>query len=224
MRFNSRWLHLDPRTMSVWALLYLLAGAGPVAGDDSDYLDLRSTSVPPYCDPGLSRAEKQKWNEKLGKTGGGLSHYCQGLFGIEAIRSGELAHRKDSKELRTARTSVKQINYFLKRLPKDHPMMPEVLRNLAQAYKYAGQEEQARAVLASIGENGAAPGATPGMAPRSFSSASAGAAPYVRMADQMMSKGLPGEAVELLELALRLDPDSGIIKAKLARAKAASGR
>jgi hypothetical protein len=41
------------------------------------------------------------------------------------------------------------------------------------------------------------------------------------MADKMMSLGLAGEAVDLLELAQRLEPESATIKSKLKRARAA---
>jgi hypothetical protein len=44
------------------------------------------------------------------------------------------------------------------------------------------------------------------------------------MADKMMRLGLPGEAAELLELALKIEPDSKIFQAKLKVAKAAKAK
>jgi hypothetical protein len=93
-------------------------------------------------------------------------------------------------------------------------MWRDVHNLYALAYRILDDEQKAQeheALAVGMGSPGAKGGGR----------GSASAAAYVSMADKMMGLGLAGEAVDLLELAQRIEPNSSAIKSKLERARAA---
>jgi hypothetical protein len=182
-----------------------------------------SGEYPAYCRAlkgGGTPKEKAYWSKQLkGVAGGPLTaHFCLGMQALEKVRTGGFDGGSDPSGhvKRALRSAIQQIAYYEKRLPKGHWMRGEVHRAYAEAYARLGDEAKARFHEAEAGKyDGGRVGRGPG------GGGSASAAAYVSMADKMMSLGLAGEAVNLLELAQRLDPDSTAIKYKLERARAA---
>jgi hypothetical protein len=165
-----------------------------------------------------NEAERKQWEAKLGRAAGILSgHFCIAQGILNNVRRGAYrkGHDPAGTTRRAVRTAIRQINYSASRVPKKHWMMGEIHRAYAEAYTYAGDKEKAAeheqlATTYAQGPSGGRGGQL-----------RASAARYVSMADRMMQVGLPGEAVELLELAQRLEPDSKAIERKLINAKAA---
>jgi hypothetical protein len=182
--------------------------------------------VPDYCTVPKNGTQAQKariW-KKLGKAGIGklrgplVGHFCIALKDLYDIRSGKYKEKiktgADAWARRRAQAAIGAIGYYERRLPEGHWMLGEVHRAYAQAYTVLGDrnnasEHEALAAGFSPPPSGGSRG--------SRNSASANA--YVKMADRMMAIGLPGEAVKLLELAKRVDPDSQMIEIKLEKAK-----
>jgi len=164
--------------------------------------------------------EKAYWSKQLkGVAGGALTaHFCLGMQALEKVRTGGFdgSHDPSGHVKRALETAIRQIAYYESRLPEGHWMRGEVHRGYAEAYARLGDQKKARfheaeATKYDRGRVGKGPGGR----------GSASAAAYVNMADKMLSLGLAGEAVSLLELAQRLEPDSTTIKFKLERARAA---
>lgn len=181
---------------------------------DVDYKYGRRGGLPEYCDPDLPGERKSYWNKRIGKTRGGLSHYCIGRRKIFEIKLGLWDKRGDSKVVREARLAIKGIRYWEGRIPKDHWMKGEIHSSYADGYEILGNIElvrKHRALAISAG------GAGPDGGPRRAS-----ADAYVEMADRMLAVGVPNTAVELLELALKLEPGNKSIQRKLTLARVAA--
>ena len=115
---------------------------------------------------------------------------------------------------RALKQSIKQIAYYERRLPKKHWMRGDVHRAYADAYKLLGnknKERNHRRKATHYGQGSKSSGRP----------ARASADAYVEMSDRMMAAGVPKTAVELLEMALKLEPGSREIKRKLGAARAA---
>ena len=194
------------------------AGAAGAAGSNS-LTTAEDDGLPEYCIAmNAGGKEKQKWLKKLGKYQDGLkAHFCLAAAQVHRVRTGVFDDKPDPDGMsrRALKGSIKQVRYYEKRLPKGHFMLGEVHRMYAAIYGLLGDREKEREHERLAANFGQLPG-TGGKR-----SIAASAQPYVDMADKMMEVGIPAEAVELLELAERLSPNSAVIQNKLERARAA---
>jgi len=213
-------------TLFYSACLFLAFTQPPAHADWGEHLkngEKKGMSVPSYCKakfpssfPEITKQQEAAAKQYLGGSFLHVHHFCLALVHIWNMEA-------EGKVPNTfiANQTLKEITYFSSRTPQDHPIMRDVHRAYAIAYRYLGDDAKSREHYDKNLQVYSSP--APGGAPAAASpTISASADKYVQMADKMMRLGLPGEAAELLELARQIEPGSKLIQVKLAAAKAAS--
>lgn len=203
----------------------------------------RGMSIPIYCKakfrksfPRITDQQYADAKEYLGGSFQHVHHLCLALIQVWGMeRPGK------TPDPWAARKTLKEIDYYYSRTPKNHPIMRDVHRAFSKAYRFAGDETKSKehyeksltistykpsAVSTSKhkpikNRKSTGKASTPSTRTIPTIPPTASATRYIEMADKMMRIGIPGEAVELLELALTIEPNSSIIKAKLKAARAA---
>lgn len=184
----------------------------------------KGMSVPSYCKakfkdrfPHITDRQVENAREFLGESFLHVHHFCWGLVHIWDLEAGGVPNEE------IAGQAIKEITYFYSRTPQDHAVMRDVHRAYSTAYRYSGDSKKSREHYKKSLQLSAYRSAGSGR-PGNTNLPSASASRYVEMADKMMRIGIPEEAAELLELALKIEPKSQLIKAKLKAARAAQER
>jgi len=212
-------------TLIACCLVFLATYDPAFGGDWGAYLkdrERKGMSVPLYCKakfqssfPELTKQQEADAKRYLGGSFLHAHHFCLALMHIWDMEAeGKLPNPG------LANKTIKEITYYSSRTPQDHPIMVDVHRAFAKAYRYLGDDATSKAHYEQSLQaySSPAPGTSPGTARHDIY---ASADRYVEMADKMMRLGLPGEAAALLQLALQIQPDSKLIQAKLKIAQAA---
>lgn len=213
-------------TLFYCACLFLAFTQPPAHADWGEHLkngEKKGMSVPSYCKakfpssfPEITKQQEAAAKQYLGGSFLHVHHFCLGLVHIWNMET-------EGKVPNTfiANQTLKEITYFSSRTPQDHPIMRDVHRAYAKAYRYLGDDTKSREHYDMALKVTGSP-RTSTTPPAVGGSISASADRYVQMADKMIQLGLPGEAAELLELARQLEPKSRLIQHKLQAAKAAA--